>query len=149
MRFGVRIVRGGKIGSPDRLMRALADAMTAHALDVMNEGNRSILKGPKTGRVYKRGKVSHRASAPGEAPATDLGNLVSSGRFDQATTNGSLITAAVGWTAPYAAWLEKGWVMPNGTHVAARPYALPAIIKKMESGTLRVRDAIREASKIR
>lgn len=147
MKVRLRVSRRGKIGSPERLMKVLAGAMTAHAFDVMNEGNRSILKGPKTGRFYKRGRVSHRASAPGEAPATDLGHLVSSGRVNSASVEGYVVKATVGWTAIYAGWLEKGWVMKNGTHVAARPYARPAVIKKLESGTLRVRAAIREALK--
>jgi hypothetical protein len=32
---------------------------------------------PKSGRVYIRRGVAHQASAPGEAPASDLGTLVS------------------------------------------------------------------------
>lgn len=147
MEIKVKISHGGKIGFPERMIKALAGAMTLHAFDVMREANVSILKGPKTGRLYTRGKVSHRASAPGEAPATDFGHLVSSGRVNQATIEGYVATATVGWTAIYAGWLEKGWVMKNGTHVAARPFARPAIIKMQESGGRRVRAAIREASK--
>lgn len=43
-----------------------------------NEYLRLILREPKTGRVYVRRGVKHRASAPGEAPASDTGVLVRS-----------------------------------------------------------------------
>ncbi len=33
------------------------------------------MRGPKSGRVYRRKSVVHRASAPGEAPAIDTGIL--------------------------------------------------------------------------
>ena len=38
----------------------------------------AVMSPPKSGREYKRGKRTHQASAPGEAPASDLGNLVNS-----------------------------------------------------------------------
>jgi hypothetical protein len=37
-----------------------------------------LMQMPKSGRTYKRGSKSHQASAPGEAPAIDTGNLVNS-----------------------------------------------------------------------
>ena len=51
-------------------------ALHASALVVQNEARRLVIKGPKTGRTYvRRGKIKHRASAPGEAPASDTGTL--------------------------------------------------------------------------
>ena len=46
------------------------------ALAIEADAKRLIQRGQPTGRVYKRGNVSHRASAPYEAPATDTGQLV-------------------------------------------------------------------------
>jgi hypothetical protein len=39
---------------------------------------RKVSGGDKHGRIYRRGNVVHRASAPGEFPATDHGRLVNS-----------------------------------------------------------------------
>lgn len=60
--------------------RAVQLAANATALDVQRHAKTSIQRGEKTGKVYPpvkgvRGKP-HRASAPGEAPATDTGRLV-------------------------------------------------------------------------
>ena len=43
------------------------------------EAIKSIMQGPKTGRIYEKynPRRTHRASAPGQAPASDTGNLVS------------------------------------------------------------------------
>ena len=49
------------------------------AIRIQREARRMVQEGPKTGRIYMKGKKSnipHQASAPGEAPATDTGNLV-------------------------------------------------------------------------
>jgi hypothetical protein len=148
MRINVRVVPGNRLaGAPERLIKALEGAMTLHAYDVLAEANLSIQRGPKTGRVYKRGKVQHRASAPGEPPATDTGRLVSSGHVEPARVTGYTVAATVSWPVDYAAWLEKGWVMKGGTHVAARPYARPAVVKLQPAGRDRVRKALEEASK--
>ena len=75
---------------------------------------------PKTGLIYKRpGGKTHLASAPGEAPAIDYGNLVNSIQVD--FENGGL-TGIVFTSRDYAALLEFG-----GAHVAARPFMEPAV----------------------
>lgn len=79
------------------------------------------LSGPRTGIIYRRGArgdIEHQASAPGEPPATDTGNLAASiGSRMIGPTEGEITV-----TAEYAAVLELG-----GVHVAARPYFRPAI----------------------
>ncbi len=53
------------------------EALYASALVVQNEARRLVVQGPKTGRTYiKRRTIAHRASAPGEPPASDTGTLV-------------------------------------------------------------------------
>jgi HK97 gp10 family phage protein len=75
------------------------------------------MRGPKTGRVYKRGKVSHQASAPGEAPANDLGFLVNNVK---AEVTGELVASTLS-LAPYSVHLEYGT-----RKMAARPFLRPA-----------------------
>lgn len=53
------------------------EALYASALVVQNEARRLVVQGPKSGRLYLKrgGKIAHRASAPGEPPASDTGTL--------------------------------------------------------------------------
>lgn len=88
------------------------------------------LSGPRSGRTYRKGAIVsrhkgrtigyklHRASAPGEAPATDTGNLVNS---IYARMTGNLM-GEVGSNAECAPVLEFG-----GAHMAARPSLTPAV----------------------
>ena len=81
---------------------------------------RAIQTGPKTGRVYRRRGVSHQASAPGEAPASDTGALVqrSSTRYEPNDLRG-----VVSFHAAYAALLEFGT-----TRMEPRPFLRPALV---------------------
>ena len=67
----------------------------------------AIQSGPKTGRIYYREDAPpHRASAPGEAPATDTGDLA-------ASINSEMIgelTGRVDVGAEHGVWLEFGTV---------------------------------------
>jgi len=65
---------------------------------------KQIQRGPKTGRYYKRGSRTHRASAPYEAPATDTGTLVSSIYYTQEGP----YAATIGSRLPSAYHLEHG-----------------------------------------
>jgi HK97 gp10 family phage protein len=71
----------------------------------------------KHGRVYIRFGRQHVASAPGESPAVDLGNLANSVQFDMlGKTRGAVYT-----TVDYAEYLEFGTA-----RMAARPAFGPA-----------------------
>lgn len=61
------------------------------------------LSHPGTGRIYKRGQVSHQASAPGEPPAVDTGALRSSIGHE---VIGDVLR--VGSALDYSAYLEFG-----------------------------------------
>ncbi len=92
-------------------------AMFAGGQVVAGYAKISIQAGNKTGKVYQHGNVSHQASAPGQAPATDTGMLVNSigvRRGDQA--------AIVVVAARYGRDLEFGT-----SRMAARPYLRPAL----------------------
>lgn len=97
--------------------KAMNNAVALLAYSALSMAQQSIQKGPKTGVVYKRRNVRHQASAPGEAPATDTGRLVASGRVDQPQS----LVANLIFSADYAAALEYGT-----RHMAARPFMRPA-----------------------
>ena len=46
----------------------LVDTINDVAMDTQNEAVRGIQRGPANGRTYKRGTVTHTASAPGQFP---------------------------------------------------------------------------------
>lgn len=108
----------GEIGAS--MAREIDEVCESTALDIQARAQMAIMNPPKSGRIYRRGNVAHQASAPGEAPATDTGNLVNSaytkklGQADYET----------GFTAEYAAHLEFG--APNA-HIEPRPYLRPAV----------------------
>jgi len=93
------------------------------AFTIEAKAKAAIMNPPKTGRYYKHGNVVHQASAPGEAPATDTGNLVGSGYTkkmgDSDYETGFGNTAE---TAEYAAPLEFGT-----PRILPRPYLRPAV----------------------
>jgi phage gpG-like protein len=69
---------------------------------------RASMAAPKHGRLYGR----HRASAPGESPAVDSGNLITS----IAIVSENSLEAKIGTPVEYAAYLEHGT-----SRMAARP----------------------------
>lgn len=73
---------------------------------------------PKSGRMYG----DHRASAPGEAPASDTGRLVGSGDvfLDPAD-----LSARVNWSTNYAKALELGT-----EKMEPRPFARRSLAEK-------------------
>jgi hypothetical protein len=101
-----------------RAEQAVGQAVQATGLEVRGDIQRRILRGPKTGRVYLRGSVSHRASAADEAPATDTGTLASSISYQQINTLGATVESRL----PYATFLEFGTV-----NMDPRPAWVPAV----------------------
>lgn len=74
-----------------------------------------ITHGPKTGRIYHRRGVSHQASAPGEAPASDTGTLVNARRIDLHDKD---LSARLIFTSKHAPAMEHGTL-----HIRPRPFA--------------------------
>lgn len=72
---------------------------------VRNEILRLILNTPKTGRVYRTRGVLHKASAPGEPPASDTGELV---RGISVVVDPATVSARVVSSSPQARPLEYG-----------------------------------------
>ena len=89
---------------------------------IRGEAVKSIQQGSKSGIVYEKynPRRTHRASAPGEAPASDTGNLVSKIMVKQKTKNITNVES----NANYSAFLEYGT-----SKMQPRPFMLPAFEK--------------------
>lgn len=120
--------------------KELTGAIRSAAEKVRGEAIQSILEGSKSGRVYKRGNVTHRASAPGEAPASDTGRLASSIQVIQ-TGLESLVIAGRG-QVKYARFLEFGT-----SKMAERPFMIPALEKSRAWITTRLQKAVKDGVK--
>jgi hypothetical protein len=105
---------------------AVRKVVTATTMQVAADVKQSIQRGPKTGRVYSRGRGRfHQASAPGEAPASDSGTLASRVFHE---THDSGISGTVFSDVDYAGKLEAG-----NERIAPRPYFGPALDKNAAS----------------
>lgn len=150
-----------KLKNADRLMRKLnalpkeaqqeiKDAVAFSLLSVQNDARRSIQKGPNSGRVYKRGNVTHQASAPGQPPATDSGNLVSHINHEIDKTRGGF-SGSVGvhdlGRVPYARRLEFGGRDSRGGNIKARPYLYPAYENNKKKIFNRIRKVLPDSIK--
>ena len=89
---------------------------------IRGEAIKSIQSGPKSGRVYEKynPRRTHRASAPGQAPASDTGNLVSKITIRQDGKDKTNVES----NADYSAFLEYGT-----SKMEPRPFMLPAFEK--------------------
>ena len=89
---------------------------------IRGEAIKSIQTGAKSGVMYQKynPRREHRASAPGQAPASDTGNLVSKITVKQKSLN----VVHVESNADYSSFLEYGT-----SKMEARPFMLPAFEK--------------------
>ena len=100
----------------------LQEVIKGGAQLIRGEAVKSIQTGPKSGKVYTRYNPTrtHIASAPGEAPASDTGNLVSKIIVKQKSKNITNVES----NADYSAFLEYGT-----SKMEPRPFMLPAFEK--------------------
>ena len=89
------------VTNPEKHLKGLVQRSTTL---VEGTAKSSIVSGSPSGRTYTRGSISHTASAAGQPPASDIGQIVAS--------------------APYAKPLEFGT-----TQMSARPFMQPALNK--------------------
>lgn len=97
-----------------------AQTLAKVGLVVVNNVKRIIRSSPAGGRQYGRrgpGRPPHRASAPGEPPASDTGRLMSSYTFQV-----GFGYVDVGTNVQYAKWLEFGT-----SKMRPRPHFRPGI----------------------
>ena len=106
----------------DKLETEMQSILLGGGQLIRGEAVKSIQQGNKTGRIYKRYNPTreHRASAPGEAPASDTGNLVSQ-IFVKNKEEG---VVQVSSEAMYSKFLEFGT-----EKMLPRPFLFPAFEK--------------------
>lgn len=104
----------------DNADKAVDDEVLKAAIDTANIARKSIQRGVKTGITYQKynPRRTHRASAKGEAPATDTGALV--GSITQEKTGEA--EAIVGSKIEYSKFLEFGTMQ-----MGERPFLRPAL----------------------
>ena len=92
------------------------------AQQIRGEAIKSIQTGAKSGIVYEKynPRRTHRASAPGQAPASDTGNLVSKIIVRQKDEDHVFVES----NAHYSAFLEYGT-----SKMLPRPFLFPAFEK--------------------
>jgi HK97 gp10 family phage protein len=97
-----------------------ANAITEEAADKMVENMKtSILSGAKSGRQYYKNGARHTASAPGQSPANQTGDLVKSIKVSKSKNK-----ATISISKNYAVFLEFGT-----SKMRPRPFILPAFQK--------------------
>jgi hypothetical protein len=120
----VKVTIGDKATPALRKLRkaippSLKKTIESIAKDVRNTAMASMLQ-PKHGIVYRKGTLTeHRASAPGEAPASDTGDLLNS-----ITVASRRNYTDVGSEKLHGLFMEKGT-----KRVKKRPYLAPALKK--------------------
>lgn len=130
----------GQRGADARV--ALVKGLFAAAMIVRNAAVKGIQKGPKSGKVYRRKSVKHRASAPGEFPASDTGNLA---RSIHHLVDPALLEGRVEASAKYAIPLEYKPPERGGRPFLTRAYdenveAMTAVIGKALADALAAAD---------
>ena len=125
-------------GKSAAIEAAIGKGLMAVAMMAATEAKTSIIRGAKTGRIYKRGSVTHQASAPGESPANDLGNLVNSIKASPVDNSEVDLIA----DAPYAAHLEYGT-----RNMEPRPFMQPAVDKVEPNGAVIINAFVNAAMK--
>lgn len=118
---------------------AVADAVEDTVYEIDGEVKRRIARGPATGAVYEKynPRRTHQASAPGEAPMTDTGRLVSSVYVDPGR-----LSATVGSRLAYAAYLEYGT-----RRMGARPVWRPVAEKETKEFRKRIIENLKRAAR--
>ena len=130
-RIGKALVKAGADISDDATRQ-----LAIGANEIRNTIIQSMARGKKTGRWYrKKGGKRHRASAPGEAPAVDTGELMSRIIYDVRELEMEVEVGAEAG-APYAVYLEEGT-----DRMGARPWLTPAVERHQEDIVKNVGDA--------
>lgn len=109
---------------PNIVRNAVLEALHEMAERTKEEIIKIITTGSRTGKVYSRNGRMHVASAAGEPPANDTGELVSSvyGEVDSDS-----LTMEAGADAAHAKWLEFG-----NERIEPRPFL--RVVRQMLSG---------------
>lgn len=96
-------------------------AVKRGGLAIENRAVEGIMGPPATGRIYRRGKKLHQASAPGEFPAADTGRLHQSITSAMPINGPDRYMSVTGSNVPYDKHLEFGT-----SKMAPRPFMGPS-----------------------
>jgi len=116
MRVAVKI-EYNRLGEIARRLPGAVKDVIGETLDDLETDVKTSMAGPKGGLIYG----AHQASAPGEAPAVDTGNLIDSVQQTMVKADQGLLYT----NAEYAEYLEFGT-----TRMANRPFFVPAAEKE-------------------
>lgn len=116
------------------LLTRVEKAAAISATQVQGEAQRTLQRGSRSGRIYKRGKMSHQASAPGEPLKSDTGHLASH-IFARVGTG----FAEVGTAVRYGKFWEEA---PSSK---ARPWLVPSFLKHKAAILRRMGKATKDA----
>lgn len=111
---------------------------------VATEVRRNIQKSPRGGKTYVKTNPNrvHKASAPGESPATDLGFLVRSIQVQPDLDNLRIRVVSLFTIAPYARRLEFG-DMARG--LQPRPFMFKSLAAKKQKAEDLMKKALNAA----
>lgn len=123
----------------DEIKRSMGGALWLGGEKIKENALLSIQRETKTGRVYARGSVTHRASAPGEAPANDTGRLAGSINMSGTADKLKVLVKSGGGMVGYAVDLEYGT-----KDMEARPFMKPALEKSRKYIVDRMEKAIKQ-----
>ena len=131
----------------DILRRKVEGALVISGEMVADRVRKNINKSPRGGRTYVKTNASgntriHKASAPGESPATDLGFLVRSIQVQPDFDNLRIRVVSLHSIAPYARRLEFGDMSRN---LQPRPFMFKALQAQKQKATNVVQKAVRDA----
>lgn len=108
-------------------------AVALGAISIQRDAIQSINR-PGTGREYRRRTITHRASSPGEPPASDTGQLVQNIVVDRIIKG--MYEVGSNAKVPYGRWLEFGTI-----NIFPRPWLRPAFNKNIDDIVLNLTKA--------
>ena len=119
--------------------RELAQIVKGTAQNIRTHAIKSIQRGTKSGVVYEKAspKRTHKASAPGEAPATDTGRLANSINANIEGKKAEIVA-----DTQYAGWLEFGT-----QSIKPRPFMFPAMEQERPKWEARLNRIVDAAAK--
>lgn len=109
------------------------------AQNIRTHAIKSILRGTKSGIEYQKysPRRKHRASAAGEAPASDTGRLAGAIRADIEGRQAEVVA-----DTEYAAWLEFGT-----QEIDPRPFMVPAMERERPKWEERLNGVVERAAR--
>jgi len=128
----------------DVLRRKVEGALVISGEMVATQVRKNINKSPRGGRTYVKTNPNrvHKASAPFESPATDLGFLVRSIQVQPDFDNLRIRVVSLHSIAPYARRLEYGDLSRN---LQPRPFMFKSLQQQKAKAEQVVRNALNQA----